>query len=86
MRDHEAAHVTYRMVRVGDENTLNGYVFTDKRHAHEWLSQGFVDRTKIVLDEVQVGPLMPCRQCGGSGFQQHVKKIRRLTEAEVFHV
>jgi hypothetical protein len=76
---------TIRIRRCAD-STLNGYVFSDRQHAHEWLRQPCVDRTKIELEEVEIGALMPCPRCGGSGYRLDVKLIRRLTAEEALNV
>lgn len=73
---------TIRMVRCGTSRTLDGYIFTDREHARQWLSQPYIDIGSIVLEEVEVGPLMACPRCAGSGFRQDVKRIRRLTPEE----
>lgn len=77
--------ITIRM-RLSGERTLDGYIFTDLAHAHQWLSQAFVERDKIQLDEVEVGPWMPCPRCGGDGHRRDVKLVRRLTPEEVLHI
>lgn len=77
---------TIRMRRCGGESTLDGYVFADHAHAHQWLSQSYVDRAKIQLEEVEVGPITRCRRCGGAGSYQSVKIIRKLTPDEVQNV
>lgn len=80
------ALITIRMRRCGMDSTLNGYVFADRTHAHRWLSQPFVDRSKVELDEVLVSPPRQCRSCGGSGYHQDTRLVRRLTNEEVLHV
>lgn len=72
-----------RMVR--SPHGVNDYVFTDMDHARKWLTQAFVMRDDIVLEEVDVGPLCKCRTCGGAGFRQTIKPIRRLTVQEFLH-
>jgi hypothetical protein len=77
---------TLRMRRCGMDRSLDGYVFADRKHAHLWLSQSFIDRAQIVLEEVEVGPLRTCPRCGGLGHRQDVKLIRRLSAEEVANV
>lgn len=72
---------TIRMRRCGSDRTLNGYVFSDRDHARRWLSQEFV-KGDVDLDEVQMGPLVQCRSCQGSGFRQAMKVLGRLTIEE----
>ena len=76
---------TNRMRRA-TERTLDGYIFTDRAHAREWLRQPFVDMAGIQLEEVEVGPLVPCPRCGGSGHRRDVRVIRRLTTEEALNV
>lgn len=73
---------TIRMLYPKQENTLDGYVFSNMEHARQWLAQPFVDPSEIRLEEVQVGELCRCRYCGGSGFRQSVNVVRKLTVAE----
>lgn len=77
---------TIRLRRYEGESTLNDYIFTDAAHAHQWLSQVWVERGKVHLDVVVVGPFMPCPRCGGDGHRRDVKLVRRLTAEEVLHV
>jgi hypothetical protein len=72
-----------RMARCGFDRTLDGYVFSDLAHARLWLSQSFVVATGVVLDEVEIGPLLRCKRCDGSGFHQTTRSIRPLTVREV---
>lgn len=72
---------TIRMRRCGPDRTLDGYVFSDRDHARRWLSQEFVNGD-VDLDEVQVGPLIKCRSCQGSGFRQDIRTLGRLTIEE----
>jgi hypothetical protein len=74
---------TIRMRRCGADQTLNGYIFSDHKHAREWLSQSFVNLAEVMLEEVEVGPTMPCQRCGGSGSHRVVKPGRRLSAEEV---
>lgn len=76
--------LTVRMRRCGPDRTLNGYVFTDMAHARQWLSQEFV-KGDVDLDEVEIGPIVRCRSCNGSGFRQDQKMRGRLTLEEVLH-
>ncbi len=77
---------TIRIRRYGSDSTLNGYIFSSRSHARQWLSQSFVRRREIQLDEVDVGLFMPCRRCGGSGHNRQVRLVRRLTAEEVLNV
>ena len=52
---------------------LHGYVFTDLAHAREWLCQSFVADMQMMLEPVDVGPLMPCPRCNGQGWRQDIK-------------
>jgi len=78
---------TIRMRRCGPDHTLDGYIFTNHDHARAWLSQPFVNMDEIVLEEIEVGPLMRCRHCNGTGHRQDTKIVRRLTaeEAKMLH-
>jgi len=65
---------TVRMLYPKDRtNTLNGYVFCDRNHARTWLSQSFVDRDEIMLEEVTVSPIHRCQKCNGTGSLQSIK-------------
>ena len=57
--------------------------FSDWQHARSWLAQPFIKRDEVQLEEVAVGPLIGCPRCGGSGWRQDVKPIRKLTIDEV---
>lgn len=78
--------ITIRMKRCGIDNTLHGYVFSDRAHARQWLAGYTSESAGFQFEEVQVGPLMPCPRCGGAGHRQDVKAIRRLTFAEVLQL
>ena len=59
---------------------LDGYVFADMTHARQWLSQPFVHDFGIsALEIVEVSDLRGCPKCGGTGYTQTVKSIRKLT-------
>lgn len=64
---------TVRMFYRDKDNTLNGYVFSDRAHARQWLSQKFVDLSEITLQEVSLGELRRCRMCDGTGYHLSVK-------------
>lgn len=70
--------ITIRMKQCGVDRTLAGYVFTDRAHARLWLSQPFVHRDDVLLEEVEAGPWQPCQRCG-VGHTRVVKLIRRLS-------
>lgn len=74
---------TIRMLRCGVDRTLDGYIFTDRAHARLWLSQAFCKGADIRLEEVELGPIMRCARCGGTGHRQDVKRGRSLTLDEV---
>ena len=70
------------MSRASDR-TLDGYIFTDREHARQWLSQVCIKRDEVRLEEVAVGPVMCCPRCGGSGVRQDVKLLRKITIEEL---
>ena len=51
---------TIRMVRCPDR-TLWGYIFKNVAHAKGWLKN--YKPNDVVLEKVEVGPLLPCRSC-----------------------
>lgn len=74
---------TIRMRRCGMDRTLDGYVFSDMAHARQWLSQGFVRRAEIQLEEVTVEPPKRCPRCDGAGHLDVVRFLRKLTPQEI---
>ena len=71
------------MRRCAIDQTLHGYVFCDRTHARKWLGQYAEQADRFSLEEVEVGPLMPCPRCGGHGYRQDVKVVSKVTYAEV---
>lgn len=82
MSEPETTPTTFRMHQRG--NTLDGYVFADRRHALEWLSAQCVDPTQIMLEPVTVGELHRCSMCSGTGFRQSVKVAGERIRADEF--
>lgn len=64
------------------DHTSNGYIFTDMKHARDWLTQKFVRPAEISLEEVAVGELVRCRHCDGIGYKQSVRPVRKLSVGE----
>lgn len=69
-------------VRANGDRTLQGYVFTDRRHAREWLTQAWVKPEDFTLESVEVGESCRCTRCGGSGFVQTMKTTGKMTVQE----
>ena len=82
MSDPTQTTRTLKLIERAKDSTLTGYLFTDLKHAYEWLTQKWVKPELFALQEVDVGPLVRCRRCDGSGFHQTVKPLRRLTVDE----
>ena len=77
------SQTTIRLLSRRDRpDTLNGYVFSDLKHAREWLTQGFVDHDAYMLEKVEVGERHRCRWCDGSGFRQSIKPTGKMTVDE----
>lgn len=75
---------TIRMRICDGDRTLNGYIFANRDHARQWLSQPFMADKKVQLEEVEVGPMTKCSRCGGSGIHPaRVKVLREITIKEV---
>lgn len=72
---------TLRMREKG--SSLDGYIFSDREHARQWLRQPCINREAILVEPVEVSPLVRCTKCSGEGFHQTVKAVGgKMTAAE----
>ena len=71
-----------RLIPRNAQDTLRRYVFSDRQHARQWLTQAWVKPEDYTLEEVEVGELCRCNRCDGSGFTQSVKTVGKLTVGE----
>jgi hypothetical protein len=73
---------TLKLIERARYSTLTGYLFTDREHARVWLTQKWVKPGRFTLQEVEVGPMVRCKRCGGTGYHQTVERVRDLTVEE----
>lgn len=71
-----------RLMPRDTRDTLGRYVFSDRDHARQWLTQKWVKPEDYTLETVEVGELCRCTRCGGEGFTQSVKSTGKLTVEE----
>lgn len=62
-----------RLLPRASHDTLRRYVFSDRSHAMQWLTQGWVKPEDYMVEPVEVSDLCRCTRCDGSGFTQAVK-------------
>ncbi len=76
----------YRMHFRDDKlNTLNGHIFKDRKSAIAWLSQDWVDRSRITMEEVDIFPARSCPMCKGTGsLNPSIKKAGYRASAEAW--
>lgn len=75
---------TRRTYRLHERDSLDLYVFADEVHARSWLMQPIIDRDRIKVEPVEVGPMTRCARCGGQGWHQKVTSIGRAISANEF--
>lgn len=83
MPTEQTTLITYRL-RTGPDGDLEGYLFSDAKHARQWLGQPLVRDDRYYLEKVEIsGEDVTCPHCDGSGYRPRVFKVlARMTVQE----